>query len=372
MKFFAAPSMKPAPFVAQSGSTRAAVIGAGLISKQHLAALRQTPHVDIVGVCDLSPVMAESTADRFGVAAWFVDYREMLERTQPHVVHITTPAASHAKLAIDALQAGAHVLVEKPIAPEYDAYLEMAECARSSGRWLIEDHNYLFNSEVQEILGWRNSGAMGDVRHVEIQLALDIFGKGSRFADPDLPHPAMLEPLGAASDFMTHLCYLAHAFTGPHADACCHWRAGRPDLTSSPTEFHALINGERASAAISFSGTAQPDAFTLRVHGAKLRAETNLFEAGIVSSRAAAKASPLTSIVNARGRARDEKRNARRNLLRKLSGGPGSYEGLWTLIRNLYDALQRGGHPPIADEDVSAVNRLIHDLQAQAEAPCMS
>ena len=94
---------------------KAALIGAGLIAQQHLGCLRSLREIALVGVCDLSRAMAESAAERFGVDAWFTDHHAMLERVRPDVVHITTPPQSHFKLAMDALAAGAHVIVEKPI-----------------------------------------------------------------------------------------------------------------------------------------------------------------------------------------------------------------------------------------------------------------
>src|SRR5436305_11447 len=93
---------------------RAALIGTGQIAQQHLACLRALPGITLVGVCDLSRAMAESAAERFGVAAWFTDHRAMLDAVRPDIVHITTPPASHFRLAMDALTAGSHVIVEKP------------------------------------------------------------------------------------------------------------------------------------------------------------------------------------------------------------------------------------------------------------------
>src|SRR5437762_3042258 len=94
---------------------RAALIGAGEIALQHLACLRTLPKVALVGICDRSPTLAECAAERFGVEAWFTDARAMLEALRPDVVHITTPPSSHFRLALDAVEAGAHVIVEKPI-----------------------------------------------------------------------------------------------------------------------------------------------------------------------------------------------------------------------------------------------------------------
>src|SRR5205085_3129892 len=108
----------------------------------------ELPGIILAGVCDLSRAMAESAAERFGVAAWFTDHRAMLDRIRPDVVHITTPPASHFRLAMDALTAGCHVIVEKPATAaraELDILLDSACRGR---RVLVEDYNYFFNAPV--------------------------------------------------------------------------------------------------------------------------------------------------------------------------------------------------------------------------------
>ena len=101
---------------ASSGQTmKTIVVGAGHIAKQHLGCLRTLTNVCVVGVCDLSPAMAQAAAERFGVERWSTSYSELLESTQPDVVHVATPPATHFALASEALRGGAHVFVEKPI-----------------------------------------------------------------------------------------------------------------------------------------------------------------------------------------------------------------------------------------------------------------
>src|SRR5438067_1801103 len=115
------------------------IIGTGHIARQHLACLRELPGVQVAAVCDLSRAMAESAAERFGVPRWFTDSRAMLEQTKPDVVHVTTPPTSHYRLASDALAAGAHVLVEKPITVTFGEVESLVRQARDARRVLIED-----------------------------------------------------------------------------------------------------------------------------------------------------------------------------------------------------------------------------------------
>ena len=349
---------------------RAAVIGAGQIAKQHLGALVALDDVEIVGVCDLSPIMAESTADRFSVEQWTTDFRKLLA-AQPNVVHITTPPTSHFPLASACLDAGCHVFVEKPITAELDQYTELRSLANEKKLWLIEDHNYLFNSSIQEMLGLVTTGALGEVRHVDVQVCLDLFGPGSRFADADLPHPAMSEPSGMVSDFLTHLCYLSFAFVGKHKGFQAFFNRRLTHLENPISDFQALVDAERGTAQLGISAGGQPDSFLVRVQGTQGQVSTNLFEVGTVQSTVLGGPQPLQPIRNSFWRGRSESWNAVRSLWRKLGGGPGPYEGLWSLIDQTYTNLRAGGPPPVSTEQIDSVNRLVHGIQQEAMAPCV-
>ncbi len=93
------------------------IIGAGAIVKRHVIAYQSLPHLArLVAVADLDGKRAEDAKARYGFADAVTDYRALLDRSDIHVVDICAPAGLHAKMLIDALAAGKHVLCEKPIA----------------------------------------------------------------------------------------------------------------------------------------------------------------------------------------------------------------------------------------------------------------
>jgi UDP-N-acetyl-2-amino-2-deoxyglucuronate dehydrogenase len=95
--------------------TTAAVIGCGDVSVVHLQAIVNLDGVDLVGVCDTDAARAAATAERYGVPG-FTGHRQLLDGARPDVVHISTPHHQHVGVAIDCLDAGVGVLVEKPVA----------------------------------------------------------------------------------------------------------------------------------------------------------------------------------------------------------------------------------------------------------------
>jgi predicted dehydrogenase len=340
---------------------RAALIGAGQIARQHLACLHELPGVEVVGVCDLSRARAECAAERFGASGSYTNSSDMLGEARPDVVHITTPPASHFTLAMAALDAGAHVIVEKPATLNYADMEALAERASERGLIVVENHNYVFNSATRRIRELIALGEFGNVTHVEAFICLDILRTGSPFCDVDAPHPTLRMPGGAIADFLPHLASLAYAFVGSHRRALASWAK----LSSSPLpsdEFRALVEGERGMATLAFSANSRPDAFWLRVYGTRMQAVANLFETRLTLSRLHAGPKPLIPFKNALQEARDVRRSAFSTILQKVNGSPGAYDGLWELIGATYEALKIGAEQPVAMDQVLAVNRLVSDL----------
>ena len=341
---------------------KVALIGAGQIARQHLTCLRSLPGVEVAAVCDRSPAAAECAAERHGIRSWFTDHRSMLQEIGPDVVHVTTPPTSHFRLAMDSLEAGAHVVVEKPVTATLEELDTLLRCAREKGLFLIEDHNYVFNRAPQEILRRIESGEFGAVTHVEVLICLDIFGPGG-FSDPNTPHPVLSMPGGAIADFLPHLASLAHLFAGPHRQAHAVWAKRRSSILPHD-EFRAVVEGERATAALGFTACSQPDAFWLRVYGERMQATANLFETRLTFDGARLGPKPLRPFFSGLDEGRAIRRAALATLLRKFKG-PGAYEGLWELLGRTYRALADGAALPIPAQHVLDVNRLVDALRPE-------
>lgn len=344
---------------------KAALIGAGHIARQHLACLKTLPGVEVAAVCDHSPATAEAAAERFAISRWYTDPAAMLAEIRPDVVHVTTPPTSHYPLALAAIEAGAHVIVEKPATATLDELHTLIGRAADRGRVLVENQNYLFNESTRRILALVESGEFGAVAHVEVFIGLDILGPGGAFADPNAPHPSLGLPGGAIADFLTHLAALAYAFVGPHLGATTLWTKRSPSILPAD-EFRALVDAERGTASLGFSAHSRPDAFWLRVYGGRMQAAANLFETRLTIDRVRGGPRPLQPFWNGLREGSDVRRAARATLVRKLSGGPGAYEGLWELLGRTYRAIAAGDEPPVPARQVVAVNQLVAELVADA------
>jgi predicted dehydrogenase len=344
---------------------RAALVGTGRIARQHLGALARLPGVEVAAVCDVSAASVGAAAERFGIARPYTDHRAMLAEVRPDVTHVTTPADTHLGLALDAIEAGSHVVVEKPAARDLAELEGLLERAEAAGRVVVETYNYLFNEPVRRMLELVAAGN-GEVVHVAVTLCLDIAGPDSPFADRNRRHPALAFPGGAISDFLPHLASLAHAFAGEHRAAHAVWSRRDAAGTLPADELRALVDGARATAVVCFSGNARPDLFAVDVLAPHMRMSARLFEPRLVVERIHAVPKPLNPVANGLAEAAETARGAVGGLARKLGGGPGSLEGLWTLVERTYAALAAGGPPPVSHEQMRAVHRLVGALTANA------
>lgn len=345
---------------------RTVIVGAGHIAKQHIACLKEIQDAEIVGLCDLSRVMAEATAEQFGIQGIYFDFERMLDDTHPDIVHIATPAPTHYDMAMKALDHGAHVLIEKPICLDYQNIPRLIAVAEEKQLHLVEDYNYLYNTTIQDIIRLIAKGELGEVVHLDVSICLNILGQGSRFADRNVPHPSLSMRGGAVSDFITHLSYLVHAFLGAHQTVQTQWVKRDRHNPLPHDEFRAMIRAGSKTANILWSANSQPDAFWISVYGTKMRIEAHLFEPRM-SCEVFRGGGPLQPLQTCFGVAKDELRSGLRSLTRKLRGGPGAYEGLWCLLNKFYHAVGSSGPMPVSHGQILEVNSLVKDALAGYE-----
>jgi predicted dehydrogenase len=109
-------------------------IGLGAILPHHLAGLKETPEFELVSVCDVDPERVKRWSQELGCRG-FTGYRDLLAEA-PDAVLVALPHGLHCEAAVEALQAGCHVLVEKPMAVSADECRRMLKAARQHDRHL--------------------------------------------------------------------------------------------------------------------------------------------------------------------------------------------------------------------------------------------
>jgi predicted dehydrogenase len=338
------------------------LIGCGAIAREHLIALAELGTVEVAAVCDLSPARAEAAAERFGVAKWYTNYQNLLAEIRPDLVHITTPPSSHFSITRDCLAAGLNVLCEKPLTVEYSEFATLKELAVKNGCLLMENQQFRFHSSVQRIHQLVNSGLLGDILELQICISLNVMGARSPYIDRNAPHFSLALRGGVIGDFLPHIAYLAYIFTGPVNDVRTVWTKHNQDAPLPSDEFRGLIKGERATAYVSFSGNAQPNAFLVRVAGTQMRVEANLFEPPRVTAKRVRPGEPvLATLVDGIVESRDVLWGTVAGFCRKLAG-TSSYDGMREFIARAYRALEERQPQPVSLEEINEVALLVDRL----------
>jgi len=344
---------------------RGAIIGCGAIAREHLAAVAELKNVEIAALCDLSAARAEATADRFGVPTWYTSHTQLLANIHPDLVHVTTPPNSHFVIARDCLSAGLNVLCEKPITADYQELQILRQLALDNNCLLMENQNFRYHSSIRRICDLLEIGKLGEILDVQICISLNILGSNSPYVDPNAAHSALSLRGGVIGDFLPHFAYLAYMLVGPIIDLRTTWIKHRRDSPLPADEFRGIIKGERATAYVSFSGNSQPDGFWVRVAGTKAHVEANLYEPPRLTLRRLRFGEPaLTRLVDGIIEASDVLKGSIAGFWRKV-GGVSSYDGLPELIRRTYFALETGGAPPVALDEIASVARLVDRFTAE-------
>ena len=144
-----------------------AVIGAGYWGPNLVRAARATPAFRLQWLCDRDLGRAQAALDAYTPVQATASYDQVLADPEVGAVAIATPAATHFDLVRAALEAGKHVLVEKPLTATVDEGAKLADLARRTGLVLMCDHTYCYTPVVRRIRELIASGEIGDVQFVD-------------------------------------------------------------------------------------------------------------------------------------------------------------------------------------------------------------
>ncbi|MDL2319172.1 Gfo/Idh/MocA family oxidoreductase [Eubacteriales bacterium OttesenSCG-928-A19] len=130
-----------------------AIIGCGRISPNHIAAAKAN-QLDFVAVCDIDPACTRDKIIKFELSntiGQYTDYKAMLKAEKPELVAIATESGKHAAIAIDCIQAGCHVIIEKPIALSINDADAIISAGKEKGVKVCACHQNRFNKSIIKI-----------------------------------------------------------------------------------------------------------------------------------------------------------------------------------------------------------------------------
>ena len=191
---------------------KAVIIGSGLIAQlKHIPAFhKHRDKVHLAAICDVNLEAARKAAAAAGVPSAYADVGEMLAKEKPDLVDICTPPKTHAQIAIQVIQAGSHVLIEKPMAQTVEECDAIIAAAAEKNVKVCVAHSDLFYYPFIEARKLVREGAIGTFRGMRILLSTPTDYITSK---PD--HWANKLPGGVFGESGPHIVYMTLAFINP-------------------------------------------------------------------------------------------------------------------------------------------------------------
>jgi predicted dehydrogenase len=198
---------------------RAAIVGTGFMGRVHVEALRRLGFVDVAAIAGSSVEKARAFADALSIERAEGDYRAVLRDPGIDAVHICTPNAQHFAMASAALEAGKHVLCEKPLATTSAEAATLGALATAKSVRNSTCYNLRFYPMVQQMRRMREAGELGDVL-----VAQGTYSQDWLLYDTDWNWRVEAKaagPLRAMGDIGSHWCDMVEHVTGQRIASVC-------------------------------------------------------------------------------------------------------------------------------------------------------
>lgn len=311
------------------------------MGRWHAEAVRRAGGV-VTAVVDPNPSAAQRLAARYrGVQPCF-DLETMLEQAQPDVLHICSPLPTHVEIAERALEAGLHLLIEKPVASTSAAVACLLERAAQRRRLLCPVHQFTFQRGVAMAQHWLQG--LGRLVHLEVTICSG--GGGSQSG-------AALDEIVA--DILPHPLSLLQRFV-PGGVSETGWTVLRPDAG----ELRVLSTADGVSIAFMISMSARPPVCMLKLQGTAGTVHLNLFHG--YAFREPGEVSKVRKIIQPFDCTLRELCTASANLARRAWRRESAYPGLRRLVQEFYAAVRAGGDAPISAEEILVQARVRDQL----------
>ena len=339
---------------------RVAIVGCGEIAGTHLRALDAVDGVTVVAAVDVDEARRNAIASRAGGAATFVDAAEMLEAVRPDVVHVLTPPSSHTELAVDAMRAGAHVLVEKPMALSVADADRMLSVAEETTRTLGTCHNWLYKPAMLQAIALVEAGRIGDVSHADLYWG--IAADGGVYASDPGSHWAWRMRGGIYTNFLPHAISLLQHFLGSDVDVHSALASRQPASAAVVTGITALLNGPGGWGSLTVTTLDRPAMKALDVYGTEGVLRVDLArEICVLQPRRRAPGvaqKVVFGLEHAGQLAVGTARSTAMALAGKWRGNP----GMTPLVADFYDAIRQGRPPATGAEEGREMVRVMERL----------
>jgi predicted dehydrogenase len=356
-------------------SFRVAIVGCGKIADGHAEEIAKfRDRATLVACCDRELLMAEQFSRRYRVPAHYERFEDLLENERPNVVHITTPPHSHLALGKQCIDSGAHVYVEKPVAPTRAAAQELFDHAIQKGKKVTVGYSSYFDPPMLALRALVAEGVIGEVLHVESYYGYNLAGPFGQALLADSSHWVHHLPGKLLHNVIDHLLnkmveQIPDESPSVHAVGrvlrANRYGDARDELVD---ELRIVLSGKRVTGYGTFSAHIRPAGQFIHVYGSKNSAHVDLTARTVTLDTSATLPSAIGRLIPAFAQAGAFFREGSRNVLRFARNDFHFFAGLNRLIAAFYDCIDRDAEPPVAYRDVLRISGIMDEIFAQLTA----
>jgi len=169
------------------------IISTADINRKLIPGAHESPKVDLIAVASREPRRAEDYAREWGIERAYGSYEALLEDGDVEAVYIPLPNTMHCEWSIRALEAGKHVLCEKPMSRHPDEVEEAFDAAERTGRLLSEAFMYRHNPQTKRLRQLIDDGAVGQVRLIRAAFSYSLYDPGNIRLRTDVEGGALMD-----------------------------------------------------------------------------------------------------------------------------------------------------------------------------------
>jgi predicted dehydrogenase len=215
---------------------RLGILGCANIAKQFARDVGDSPLVSIQAVASRDLSKAQQFAQTYGIARAHGSYEALLNDSALDAIYIPLPNSLHAEWAIRAMQAGKHVLCEKPLALNLAEVKRMFDVARQHGVMLLESYPYWFQPQTRDLIACSSHDKIGEVRSMQASFGFTLGNPDHNIRmKPDLGGGALLD----AGSYPISLIRLVMGYAPERVMAHANWAATGVDISMMATLFYA-------------------------------------------------------------------------------------------------------------------------------------
>lgn len=190
------------------------LVGCGGVAHMHARALKRIKQAEIKAVVDIDERKARLFAEKYKIKRYYKSLTTMLEKEDIQAVSILTPPQSHAELAIEAMTAGKHVLVEKPMCITLKEAETMVSVSERNNVKLFPIEQVVFTPVVQRAMKLIKSGKVGEINSIHVYMSVATLL--SHFSRGNLPKWIYSLPGGIYGELIPHALYTSLILLGEH------------------------------------------------------------------------------------------------------------------------------------------------------------